>query len=171
MASIIKKKSKYSTYYVVAESARVDGKPRIVKQWYLGTIEKIIALAEGNTDKEEPRQIDCVSEGAIAVLFNIAEELGIRKIIDQHCRKRQQGMSVGDYILIAALNRALAATSKSKIAEWVEKAALVSYGSENLCLIGKIVNESQHGIDSFVAICGKRRKINKISGTIGVGLL
>ena len=118
MASIIKKKSKYSTYYVIAESARVDGKPRIVKQWYLGTIEKIIAMAEGNTDKEEPRQIDCVSEGAIAVLFKIAEELGIRKIIDQHCSKRQQGMSVGDYILIAALNRALAATSKSKIAEY-----------------------------------------------------
>lgn len=78
-------KSKYSTYYAVAESARVGGKPRIVKQWYLGTIEKIIALAEGNTDKEEPGQIDCVSEGAIAVLFKIAEELGIREIIDQHC--------------------------------------------------------------------------------------
>ena len=127
MASIIKKKSKYSTYYVIAESARVGGKPRIVKQWYLGTIEKIIALAEGNTDKEEPGQIDCVSEGAIAVLFKIAEELGIREIIDQHCSKRQQGMSVGDYILIAALNRALAATSKSKIAEWVESTALHLY--------------------------------------------
>ncbi len=127
MASIIKKKSKYSTYYVVAESARVGGKPRIVKQWYLGTIEKIIAMAEGNTDKEEPRQIDCVSEGAIAVLFKIAEELGIRKIVDQYCSKRQQGMSVGDYILIAALNRALAATSKSKIAEWVDSTALHLY--------------------------------------------
>jgi transposase len=127
MVSIIKKKSKYSTYYVVAESARVDGKPRIVKQWYLGTIEKIIAMAEGNTDKEEPRQIDCASEGAIAALFKIAEELGIRKIIDQRCSKRQQGMSVGDYILIAALNRALAATSKSKIMEWVDSTALHLY--------------------------------------------
>jgi len=127
MASLIKKKSKYSTYYVVAESARVDGKPRIVKQWYLGTIEKIIAMAEGNTDKEEPRQIDCASEGAIAALFKIAEELGIRKIIDQRCSKRQQGMSVGDYILIAALNRALAATSKSKIVEWVDSTALHLY--------------------------------------------
>lgn len=127
MASIIKKKSKYSTYYVVAESARVDGKPRIVKQWYLGTIEKIIAMAEGNTDKEEPRQIDCASEGAIAALFKIAEELGIRKIIDQRCSKRRQGMSVGDYILIAALDRALAATSKSKIVEWVDSTALHLY--------------------------------------------
>jgi len=127
MASIIKKKSKYSTYYVIAESARVDGKPRIVKQWYLGTIEKIIAMAEGCSVKEEPRQIDCVSEGAIAVLFKIAEELGIRKIVDRYCSKRQQGMSVGDYILIAALNRAVAATSKSKIAEWVDSTALHLY--------------------------------------------
>jgi len=127
MASIIKKKSKYSTYYVIAESARVDGKPRIVKQWYLGTIEKIIAMAEGSSVKEEPRQIDCVSEGAIAVLFKIAEELGIRKIVDHYCSKRQQGMSVGDYILIAALNRAVAATSKSKIAEWVDSTALHLY--------------------------------------------
>ena len=127
MASIIKKKSKYSTYYVVAESARVDGKPRIVKQWYLGTIEKIIAMAEGSSDKEEPRQINCVSEGAIAVLFAIAEELGVRNIIDQHCNKRRQGMSVGDYVLIAALNRAVAATSKSKIAEWVASTALHLY--------------------------------------------
>ena len=127
MASIIKKKSKYSTYYVIAESARVDGKPRIVKQWYLGTIEKIIAMAEGGSDKQAPRQIDCVSEGAIAVLFKIAEELGIRNIVDNYCPKRRQGMSVGDYILIAALNRALAATSKSKIAEWIDSTALHLY--------------------------------------------
>jgi len=127
MASIIKKKSKYSTYYVIAESARVDGKPRIVKRWCLGTSEQSIAMAEGSTDKEEPRQIDCVTEGAIAVLFKIAKELGIRKIIDQYCSKRQQGMSVGDYILIAALNRALAATSKSKVAEWVDSTALHLY--------------------------------------------
>ncbi len=126
MASIIKKKSKYSTYYVVAESARVDGKPRIVKQWYLGTIEKIIAMAEGNA-KEEPRQIDCVQEGAIAVLFSIAEELGVREIVNQYGPKRNQGMSVGDYVLIAALNRAIAATSKSKIAQWVDTTALNRY--------------------------------------------
>lgn len=144
MASIIKKKSKYSTYYVIAESARVDGKPRIVKQWYLGTIDKIIAMIEGGSTKEEPRQIDCVSEGAVAVLFTIAEELGIRKIIDQHCNKRRQGMSVGDYILIAALNRAIAATSKSKIAEWVNSTALHLYMP-----VQKKKLESQNFWDNF----------------------
>jgi len=144
MASIIKKKSKYSTYYVIAESARVDGKPRIVKQWYLGTIEKIIAMAEGGSDKQAPRQIDCVSEGAIAVLFKIAEELGIRNIVDSYCPKRRQGMSVGDYILIAALNRALAATSKSKIAEWIDSTALHLYMS-----LQKDKLESQNFWDHF----------------------
>ena len=77
--------------------------------------------------KEEPRQIDCVSEGAIAALVKIAEELGIRNIVDRYCSKRRQGMSVGDYILIAALNRAFAATSKSKIVEWVDSTALHRY--------------------------------------------
>ena len=60
MASIIKKKSKYSTYYVVAESARVDGKPRIVKQWYLGTIEKIIAQWAPPTENDTESYISNV---------------------------------------------------------------------------------------------------------------
>jgi len=73
MASVIKKSNKYSTYYVVAESKRVNGKPRIVKQWYLGTIDSIIKMAEGRSDREKPRQIDREEEGAVAVLFGIAE--------------------------------------------------------------------------------------------------
>ncbi len=127
MASIIKKKTKYSTYYVIAESGRVNGKPRIVKQWYLGTIDKLIAYAEGNLDKEEPRQVDCVQEGAIAALCKIAEELKIRDIVNAQRPKRKQGMTVGDYILVAALNRAITAVSKSKIKEWIDSTALHLY--------------------------------------------
>ena len=124
MPSVIKKKVKGRTYYYVAESKRVDGKPRMVKQWYLGPVEKLIAYAEGNLDKAEPREIDCVEEGAVATLVAIANELGVREIVDRQRPKRKQGMSVGDYILIAALNRAIAATSKSKAREWVESTAL-----------------------------------------------
>ena len=124
MPSIIKKKTKYSTYYVIAESARVDGKPRIVKQWYLGTIEKVIQLAENRVDKEVPREITCQEDGTISVLCRIAQELDLRNIINTHVRKRNQGMTPGDYILIAALNRAAGATSKSKIKEWVNGTTL-----------------------------------------------
>lgn len=126
MPSLIKKTSKYSTYYVIAESKRVDGKPRIVKQWYLGTIEKLIAMAEDGA-REEVRQIDCVDEGGVATLCKVADDIGVRDIVNSICSKRKQGMSVGDYILIAALNRALAAASKSKVKEWVDSTALHLY--------------------------------------------
>jgi len=46
MASITKKKIKGNIYYYVRESKRIDGKPKIVWQKYLGTIENIINAVE-----------------------------------------------------------------------------------------------------------------------------
>jgi len=46
MASITKKKLKGNIYYYVRESKRIDGKPKIVWQKYLGTIENIINAVE-----------------------------------------------------------------------------------------------------------------------------
>ena len=44
MASVIAKKKGNKLYYYVVESARVGGKPRIVRQTYLGTAEKLAEL-------------------------------------------------------------------------------------------------------------------------------
>src|SRR5882672_2000554 len=49
MASLIAKKKANKLYYYVVESARVDGKPRIVHQTYLGTAEKVAALVKDRT--------------------------------------------------------------------------------------------------------------------------
>ena len=49
MASLIAKKKANQLYYYVVESARVDGKPRIVHQTYLGTAEKVAALVKDRT--------------------------------------------------------------------------------------------------------------------------
>jgi len=46
MASIIKKDKNGRPYYYVVKSARVDGKPRIVWQKYLGTAEGILKRME-----------------------------------------------------------------------------------------------------------------------------
>ena len=46
MASIIRKKVKKYTYYYLVESARVNGKPRIVNQRYLGTADHIAKTVE-----------------------------------------------------------------------------------------------------------------------------
>ena len=47
MASIVGKKRGTATYYYLVESARVDGKPRIVSQEYLGTAEELAAAMRG----------------------------------------------------------------------------------------------------------------------------
>src|ERR1700720_1003825 len=49
MASLVKKKKGNRLYYYLVESARVDGKPRIVHQAYLGTAEKLAALVQQRT--------------------------------------------------------------------------------------------------------------------------
>ena len=49
MASRITKRKANQLYYYVVESARVDGKPRIVHQTYLGTAEKVAALVKDRT--------------------------------------------------------------------------------------------------------------------------
>jgi hypothetical protein len=49
MASLIKKKKGNRLYYYLVESARVDGRPRIVYQAYLGTAEKLAELIQERT--------------------------------------------------------------------------------------------------------------------------
>jgi hypothetical protein len=44
MASLFAKKKGNQLYYYVVESARVEGKPRIIHQAYLGTAEKVAQL-------------------------------------------------------------------------------------------------------------------------------
>jgi hypothetical protein len=49
MPSLVAKKKGNKLYYYVVESARVDGKPRIVHQAYLGTAEKLAEMVRERT--------------------------------------------------------------------------------------------------------------------------
>src|SRR5438094_7916339 len=49
MASLISKKKGNKLYYYVVESGRVDGKPRIVQQTYLGTADRLAELLKERT--------------------------------------------------------------------------------------------------------------------------
>ncbi len=54
VASIVGKRVSGKTYYYLVESARVDGKPRIVSQQYLGSAEEIAAkLAEAQPGERD----------------------------------------------------------------------------------------------------------------------
>ena len=122
MATIQKKTCRGHTYWQIVESRRVNGKPRPIVLMHLGTADgllKRLQKTDGNPIKAKVFQF-----GALAALWNIAAELDIVGIIDRHTPKRDQGLSCGQYMLLAALNRCVAATSKSSLFDWYRKTIL-----------------------------------------------
>ena len=73
LASIIKKKKKNQVYYYLAESARVNGKPRIVRQKYLGRAEQIAAAMEGTAELDQPKFSIVLEFGAVIALYDLAK--------------------------------------------------------------------------------------------------
>lgn len=123
MTSLVKKIKKGKAYYYAVRSARVDGKPRVVWQKYLGTIETILEQYN-KSPGARPAETALFEAGGVATLLSIANRLGIVDLINEVIPKREQGPTVGHYILLATLNRALAPLSKSKIGDWYNDTVL-----------------------------------------------
>jgi len=119
MASIVGKKRGRATYYYLVESARVDGKPRIVAQEYLGTAEELAAAMRGGglglPDRTRHKEF-----GAVAAAWGVLEDLGVAPVIDEVAGPRPAGqpLSTGTYLVLAALNRLVAPCSKAAFADW-----------------------------------------------------
>jgi len=127
MATITKRTNKSGTYYYLVESARINGKPRIVKQIYLGTAEKIAAAIKRTSPEAaipDPESVAVYDFGAVVALYSVSERLGICQVIDDIAGKRNQGLPVSASIVLAAINRAVAATSKNSFFEWFDKTVL-----------------------------------------------
>jgi len=111
-------------YWRIVESFRdKGGRPRIRVVRHLGTAQKLLerlSEAPGRPLYAEERDF-----GATAALWDTAQQLDIVRTIDTHARKRNQGPSVGEYLLLAALNRALAPASKRKLGAWYRNTILL----------------------------------------------
>jgi len=122
MATIQKKVSRGRSYWQIVESRRVNGKPRPIVLMHLGTAEGLLRrLQEGGG---KPVKAKNIQFGAIAALWNLASELKLADIIDRQVGKRDQGLSCGQYLLLAAINRCVAPCSKSAIYDWYAKSVL-----------------------------------------------
>jgi transposase len=120
MASLTHKIINGHKYYYARVCKRVNGKPKIVETHYLGTVEKMIKSSQQSRDIPEAREVCIQQLGATAALYDIAKRLQLVEIVDRYVTKRKQGPTVGQYMLIAAINRAAHPTSKSALAEWFE---------------------------------------------------
>ena len=113
------------TYYYARYCQRVDGKPKIVRQVYLGKLENWIAAAQQARQPPQPLETEVAAFGDVAALWHVAQRLGLLPLLDSILpAKRHQGLSCGQYLLLAAINRAVAPTSKLQFADWYRQTAL-----------------------------------------------
>lgn len=134
MATIIYKEKGGRKYAYWVRSARVDGKPRIVEQVYLGPKDRFLEEVKATyTEGKRPgpcplRRVKSKEFGATAYLWSRAQQLGLVEIVDRHVpppERRRTGLSVGQYLVIAAINRCLAPKSKRALYEgWYQGSVL-----------------------------------------------
>lgn len=128
MASITKKKIGRHLYYYARECRRVNGKPKIVWQKYLGRIEDIITAVthyrEGAVMPEPLQEALVVELGATAALYDLTRQLDLPDTIDRHVPKRGHGPSVGTYLSVAVINRCVKPLSKARIGKWFDGTVL-----------------------------------------------
>jgi len=122
MAYITRKRVKGITYYYAEESVRINGKPRRKWQKYLGPLPKIIEAMDGTPQK--PKYAEIFQLGGCAAYLNIAEQIHMIKILDSVLPKRNQGLSIGFYLMLAAINRGIGAVSKRSMWNWFQKTIL-----------------------------------------------
>ena len=136
MATLIHKKKKGHEYTYWVESKRVNGKPRIVEQVYLGPKQRVLeeikaAYTRGRAPGPIPlRQVRVLEFGASAWVWHWAEKLQLRQIVDRHVAppdpKRRTPLTVGTYLELAALNRAIDPRSKRAFYRYWYQSSVVS---------------------------------------------
>jgi hypothetical protein len=121
VASLTKKIIGGRPYYYLRECQRINGKPTIVRQQYLGPAEQLVRqLADPAPEKAVIREF-----GASAACLDLAQQLDLAATIDRHVPKQgARGPTVGQYLLVAVLNRCIAPRSKARIGAWYETTVL-----------------------------------------------
>ena len=105
MAHFHIKKKKGRPYLYVREIARVDGKPKVVSQVYLGSPERVAAFATGQAQELSALRVE--EFGALWLALEIDRDIDLCSIINGVVPRgdREKGPSVGDYFLYCVLNR------------------------------------------------------------------
>ena len=110
------------TYYYFSTWGWINGKCRRVSQKYLGKPQDIAqaVLGAGPT----PKWAQVLAWGLPLALWREAARMQLVEQVNQVCKKRDQGLSTGDYIRLAAINRAAHPVSKQAMWDWVSRTCL-----------------------------------------------
>jgi len=124
MAHFHIKKKNGRPYLYVREIARVGGKPKVVSQVYLGSPEKVLTLASGQTQDLSTLKVE--EFGALWLAGEIDRNIDLCSIVDAVVprEEKETGPSVGEYFIYCVMNRMVEAVSKNRLAEWYKGTAI-----------------------------------------------
>ncbi len=122
MPSLVKKTISGRPYYYLVWSGRVNGKPRTVRQVYLGPAEVVAQRLAGQLDPQfAPQGSYAIRRefGASTALWSLAERIGLVDLIDSVVpSQHRNALTTGQYLTLAAINRCVAPISKKRMAQW-----------------------------------------------------
>ncbi|MFH0824744.1 MAG: IS1634 family transposase [Pseudomonadota bacterium] len=124
MAHFHIKTKKGRPYLYVREIERVDGKPKVVSQTYIGSPERVAGLTRGRDLDVTTLKVE--EFGALWLSCQIDREVDLRGLIDGIVppADRETGPSIGEYFLYCVFNRMVKAVSKNKLASWYRSTAI-----------------------------------------------
>jgi transposase len=124
MAHFHIKKKKGRPYLYVREIARVDGKPKVVSQVYIGSPAKVLAFATGQ--EQESIHLKVEEFGALWLAQQINQDIDLCSIVDTVIppADREKGPTIGEYFLYCTWNRMVEAVSKNKLTKWYKRTAI-----------------------------------------------
>ena len=138
--SIIQRRQGSRRYYYYSRSFRVkldpassgkgrgSGKSRVVtEQIYLGSAEEVLEKLQQPQPHLEPRTLQKKAFGLPMALFEMAERIGLREVINGVVPGKVKDIGVGDFALIAAINRVGNHTCKERMGQWYHKTDLARF--------------------------------------------
>ena len=123
MAALISKKKGNKLYYYLVESARVEGKPRIVQQTYLGTADRLADLLKQRT-APIPLAATTREFGLPGALWLAAQRSGVWDVLKSMWPEPRSGPSIAHYLLLAVIHRICQPGSKTEVADWYRSTIL-----------------------------------------------
>ncbi len=131
MAHLHKKIKKGRPYYYVREIERINGKPTVVSQVYLGSPERILELL-GGKDKRTFTSLSSKAFGSLFIFNDIDKAIGLSGIIDSVVvpSAKKKHPTIGEYCYYAVLNRIIEPLSKMTLPEWYRATDI-----QNICPI------------------------------------
>ena len=133
MVYLEKRKNGNQTYVYLCRKQRIDGKVKRTLNAYLGNEKKIEErFKSGGIPSSD---IEALSFGYIAAVKKAVDLLDLTQMINDCTEKREQGISVGEYVALAVINRIAEPCSKNAIAGWYEDTWLsreLKYNPESL---------------------------------------